>query len=477
MAFTLAAIVGATTVILSDSNPFRLLSARGMMGAPARRVTAQGAAQHGDTDLGYRLTAREIELQIGFFAATDAALDAHRDTLTTIFKPLPNTPINLRVTRDDAEIRQLDCNVVGEIKIDWLPEHRPGHYHRATVKLRAPDPTYYAITTGTVTVTGAGTAVAADWYLAGGAIDSGQVMMSGGTPTQGLAWSYAGTIPGTSSFTLAMRMTYVPLVGGAGTTQYAYYVNNPTGTDAAFGVDNTQYHLDTSLSGLGSSVMTAGTQNYYTRYDYNTLPIDGLPTAARRLIARDSDSGRVSYTPVGATGTVHVTGTAGMWRRGPAGVSSNWPGTVVRYALYSPGLSETQLDTLGPFMEGAVGGTVQQSIVIPYAGDAPEYPIISVRGPITGLILNNVSTDDSIAFGTTVIAAGETYVLDTRPGYKTVTLGTVNKRDALATYSDWDEWHLRPNAPGGFNVVVAYGENTSGSTQISVVYRNRFASM
>src|SRR5688572_9230343 len=109
MAFTLQAIVGSSTVTLTNKSPFGLLSAKGLAGAPVRRLTAQGAAQHGDTDLGFRLRPRELELEIGFRADTDAALDAHRDTLMAIFKPLPSTPVNLRGTRDDGDIRQLDC--------------------------------------------------------------------------------------------------------------------------------------------------------------------------------------------------------------------------------------------------------------------------------------------------------------------------------------------------------------------------------
>src|SRR3972149_5969161 len=102
MAFGLQAIVGATTVSLSDGNPFSLVGATGMAGAAVRRVVAQGAAQHGDTDKGYRLNPRELEVTIGFQASTDAALDAHRDTLTSIFKPLTSTPAYFGVRRDAA---------------------------------------------------------------------------------------------------------------------------------------------------------------------------------------------------------------------------------------------------------------------------------------------------------------------------------------------------------------------------------------
>lgn len=448
----------------------------GWGGAVIRRVTVQGPTQHGDTDVGYRLNPRELELEIGFRASTDSALDAHRDTLMSIFKPLTSTPVYLRATRDDGEIRQLDCYTVGDIKIGLLSEHRPGHYHRATVKLRAPDPAYYGITPGTVTASGAGTAVAADWYLAGGLIGTAQVLMSGGTPTQGQAWSYTGTVPGTSSFTLALRM---PFEGTAavGSAKYAYNVPGSIGDglpNVNFGVNNSYYFAYDSQS-YGTALMSAGTTNYYYRYNYNGL--EGVP-AFRNRIEKDVGDHREAYTVAGADGTVAIAGTPRVWRAQAAGsVSTYWGGSIIRYALYSPDLSESQLDALGIFMSGAIGGTIIQTLLVPYAGDLPEYPTISVRGPITGLRMFNALTHHLIDLGTTVIANGETYQFDLRPGYKTVTLGTVNKRSTLASYSDWDEFHLTSYIGGENNSIVVTGTNTSGSTQISLVWYNRYASI
>lgn len=479
MAFGVQAIAGGGTVSLSDGNPFYLHNATGMGGAPVRRVTSRGPAQDGDTDLGYRLNPREIQLEIGFHATTDAALDGYRDTLMSIFKPLSSTPINLRVTRDDGVIRQLDVYATGGIDIKLLPEHRPGHYHRATVRLYAPDVAYYNPTPGTVTITGTGVGTATDWYLAGGAIDTAQVMMQGGTPTQGQAWSYTGTI--TTSYTLAFRSLKESMPSDG--VKYAFFVDNPPAAspnyyyDITFGAHMYNSYLFgnpndvTDFEYLGNAFMVAGTGNYFLRYDISGGLANGSRGVFRQGTAQSVDLG------LGNTGIAPIQGTARLWRSDASNTASTyWSSPILLYALYSPGLNDSQVTILDAFMSGAIGGTVARNLNVTYVGDLPEYPIISVRGPITGMVMTNVATHHMIHLGTTTIADGETYVFDLRPGYKTVTSGTVNKRGVLGIGSDWDAFHLTSDTAGGLNSIFIYGTNTSSSTQISVVYYNRYSS-
>lgn len=164
---TLEAIVGGDSLVLSDGAPYKLLDARGLSGAPVRRVADQGPDEFGHTDRGYRLGPREIELDIGFRADSNSALDDHRRALVSHFKPLSDTAINLRYTRDDAVVRQIDCFTVGKIKIGLVKEHRPGHYHKASIRLYAPDPAFYNPVPGTVSLQG----VVAPIYLQGTAIN------------------------------------------------------------------------------------------------------------------------------------------------------------------------------------------------------------------------------------------------------------------------------------------------------------------
>lgn len=468
MAFNLQAIVGSTTISLYDGNPFSLLGARGFGGASIRRVVVQGPAQQGDTDTGYRLNPRELELVIGFQAASDAALDAHRDTLTSLFKPLTSTPIYLRVTRDDGGIRQLDCHVVGDIKLDLLPEHRPGHYHRATVRLRAADPALYGPTPGTAGFVGS-VVYATNWWLAGGAIAGSQVVDRGGTVAANASWAYTGTIPFDQSWTLALRAGYVT---AAGTEAYMFKTNIPSPVNQpTFGVKGTATYgiplYAFRVEGLlGTQAMTAGTQTYFMNSDLAGVTVGGTPQPTWRT-TWIAPGGYVAP----ATNSSFIIGTAMTWR------TLGWSGSIPLYALYSPALSEGQRNALSVYMQG-FAGSASTTVSIPYQGDLPEHPVISVTGPVTGPTVVNTATGERLSFGTHVIGAGTTYVIDTRYGQQTVVAGTVNKRNELAAGSDLGTWHLAPApiAAGGTNVVTIEGTGMGSATSISIIYYNRFES-
>jgi hypothetical protein len=487
----LEAIQGSTTLTLMDTtvsnNTYTTRVASGIGGAPVRRLTTAGAAQQGDSDVGYRLDPRNVTLFVGFRATTDALLDGYRDTLTGFFKPLSATLINLRLTRDDGEIRQLDVYTRGKIDIKWVKEHRLGHYHEATIVLRAAQPAWYELAPGTVTVTGvAGTA--ADWYLAGGAIGTAQVMMSGGTPAQGATWSYAGSIDGTTSWTLALRAAQ-ETIGAA--NKYMFYVDNSeltttkqditlrAGTNSSGG--SSFYANGTAFYSyaLGSAFMPAAITNYFIRHDVTGLITDssGIATTHKDLYMPGFNSSGTVDPGFGTTPTRPIAGATRRWRSDAANsVASRWASTLHLYALYSPGLSYGQMTALDAYMAGAVGGTTALVVSIPYEGDLPEYPVISITGPITGANIVNTETAEILNFGTNTIAALSTYIIDTRPGVKTVLYGTVNKRGELASYSKLDTWHLTPDTTTPHNIIYVTGTNTSAATSVSIVYYNRFSS-
>lgn len=477
MAFTLAAIVGSTTVTLSDGNPFTLRTARGMGGADVRRVTTQGPSQHGDTDKGYRLQPREIELVIGFRATTDTILDGYRDTLMGVFKPLPSTPVNLRVTRDDGEIRQIDCNVVGGVDIKLVKEHRPGHYHEATVRLRAADPAWYELAPGTVSVAGS-TIFGTNWWLAGGAIGTAQVLMSGGTPSSNATWSYSGTT--TTSWTLAVQAAYV---SAAGTTAWMFTSSANPGANyqPRFGVGGTAtygtappYYAIGNTSGTivaGTTAMLAGTQVYF----FDSAPgsfdgdIAGIWFQPRSVWLSPRDSSAASYYHAHILDfPTAIVGTAMQWR------TLGWSGAIPKYALYQSQLTPAQRAAL----VATIKGTAAQSLAVLYEGDLPEYPVISLTGPITGPSIENTTTGEILDFGTIAIGAGTTYVINTDPLYRTVLAGTVNKRGELTKDSDLGEWHIAPDpvATGGTNLLVVNGTGVTGATTLQIIYYNRFQS-
>lgn len=461
---TLTATVGSTTLNLSNGAPYGFITLKGGGGADVRRVTARGPMQHGDTDKGYRLGVRGIELVIGFKATTDAILDGYRDTLTQFFKPLPNTPVKLLYTRDDAELRQIDCYPIGDIKIDPENEYRPGHYHRATIRLRAPDPSWYEVAPGTVTVTGTAS-IGTAWYLAGGAVGTASVLMSGSVPAQNSSWSYAGTLGTATSWTLAWRSGKVNAANNL-----AYYADS-SGTsvyNVSFAADSGNFYLDGLSAG---QEMSAGTRNYF----HNVRPSSEVTDFFESGTANATLSQALQFYPREGLGLV---GSSGKWRTNSTLSGTGWPEAIHLYALYSPSLSIAQMNAVSGYMIGAQGGTVAQAVVVPYEGDLPSYPTISVRGPITGASIINTATGDTLDFGTVAIGAGTTYVINTDPAYRTVTQGATNKRGELTSDSDLGEWALMPApiATGGTNTITVTGTNTGTATQISIVYYNRFMS-
>src|SRR5690606_29449322 len=99
--------------------------------------------QHGDTDIGMRLDPRTITLSLNFYATSGSVLDGYRDKLRTIFSPTDSYPVSLRLTRDDGEVRQIDCYTIGMADVPLSYVERPGLMHRAVIQLRAADPLFY----------------------------------------------------------------------------------------------------------------------------------------------------------------------------------------------------------------------------------------------------------------------------------------------------------------------------------------------
>lgn len=156
MAMTFVATVGGDTLNLNDGNPFWLDGLSGLAGTDIARYEQRGPLQDGATDLGVRLGARDLTLSLLFYATTDALLDSYRDTLTTRFAPRDDLAIVLSVTRDDAETRYLTVYATDDIAINLVPGDRPGHLHRALVRLRADYPLWQSAeqSAGTPTVGG-----------------------------------------------------------------------------------------------------------------------------------------------------------------------------------------------------------------------------------------------------------------------------------------------------------------------------------
>lgn len=458
MPFSLTAIVGTATYSLTAGTPFRLDSAEGLGMATVRRLTEQTPFGDGDTDLGYRLNSRYVTLSLSYSGSSGSVVDGYRNTLAAIFKPSSTVPVQLRVVRDDGGTRQLDCYTVGQVDVPLEYEYVPGKLERTVVQLKAADPTWYSPTPGTSTVTGTA-GLSATWYLAGGAIGTAQVKEYGSLPSNNQAWTYTGNTgnaPGPfdenyGSASIAIR-TSKGTAGSAFNTdamRLAYYGSN-------------NYYIQ-PYSVIFDVFPTSGLHNLIYSYQ------NRASAYSQNYIYRD---GTVIYSSNDPGGTNLFGGTASRrWRNG-------WAPDVTLYAAYVPHLTETQVQALNASMSNESGTVIATSLSVPYAGNLPEYPVISLRGPITAPTITNTSTGDVLSFGTIALATDITYTIDLRYGYKRIyDQNGVSRLDKLTSSSNFATFSLQPDpvSSGGTNVITVTGTGTGPATQIKIVYYNRYS--
>jgi hypothetical protein len=104
-------------------------------------------------------------------------------------------------------------------------------------------------------------------------------------------------------------------------------------------------------------------------------------------------------------------------------------------------------------------------------GDADEYPIIRLVGPIEDPKVTNLTYGEKLDFNGTHIAAGVTYQMDLRYGYKTVTeIPNTNRIDKLSDDSSLSTWRFRP----GINDIQVMGTGITSATQAIFDYYYRY---
>jgi hypothetical protein len=175
-------------------------------------------------------------------------------------------------------------------------------------------------------------------------------------------------------------------------------------------------------------------------------------------------------------GTMEMTpevGTAPGWQRvgielyAPDPTWYNPAGESVAFALGGGGLLAIPLAV--PMQVGA--SSIDQSIVVQYQGTWDAYPIITAVGPITSLLIQNNTLGDKLDFSGVTINAGDSYVIDCRYGYKTVTRTSdgANRIQDLTADSNLATFRVgaHPDVSGGTNSIRV---QASGLTAASVVY-------
>lgn len=374
MPFSLDVLAGTVSYNLTAGTPFRLERAEGFGLAPVRRLGESGPLQDGDSDLGYRLDPRVVTLSLSFSGTSDASVDTARSLLTNIASPKMSEALTLRLTREDGNVRYLDCNAIGATDFPLQPIDRASKTMRAVLQLRAPNPLWYepayaSSTNGTV------------WYTANSTIRSSSVLESVEFPTNNQQWTYSGTTTGSWTIAFASEFVNPSIYDG----RWAFGVIQ-SGRSQLFRTNGIYWEDN---GGVYLNAMIAGTATYMQVYNHTT----GTVTTYRN-----------GTTLIGAgPGTgIYGAGTARRWRNHPGvqvGTTSYWPVDLPKAAVYDVALDESQRAILSNSMLG----TSNLLVPVRYIGDMPEYPILVVQGSANGLVVTNSTTGQTITFGTSLV--------------------------------------------------------------------------
>jgi len=115
-----------------------------------------------------------------------------------------------------------------------------------------------------------------------------------------------------------------------------------------------------------------------------------------------------------------------------------------------------------------------------YDGTWLTYPVITLTGPLTAVVIENLTTGEAIQF-THILEAGESAVMDLRFGYKTVVNPDLPANDPAANLigavdGDLGMFHLEPAplAPGGINQLRFFISGLTSDGLVSLEYHTRY---
>ena len=122
--------------------------------------------------------------------------------------------------------------------------------------------------------------------------------------------------------------------------------------------------------------------------------------------------------------------------------------------------------------------TIDQSIQVQYDGTWDAYPIITAVGPITNLLIQNTTLGDKLSFSGVTIAAGDSYVIDCRYGYKTVTRTSdgANRIQDLTDDSNLATFRIgaHPKPLNGTNSIRVAASGLTTASAIYIQYNTRY---
>jgi hypothetical protein len=433
-------IAGTITQSLTDGAPYALEGAHGLGVPPVQRFLQSTPRRDGATDRGHTYNERVVTLAIQFTADDAAQRDERRDTLQRLFGPGTNTPLVLKATRDDGEVRLLDVVASGMSDIALDPAHDVAHLHRVVVQLRAEDPLWYdgdGAGAGTL-----GTIFISRWDRCSGSVSDSiprdvfeepSASQSFSVLENDRVYGFNGTIPITVSGSVLAEIIY------PGSTAKIY-----AGT-AASGTPVLRY---SSSGGTAIDVEILERDNLYHSVvvrDNNAqvlIRVDGGPEVQH-----------LRYVATGGPGT-------GYWR-------PDWAGDLVRTASYRDDILFFSFGITFYFAQ-ALAGTLfwyNNTQTMTYSGSGSVLPVVTLLGPLESPILTNQTTGRKLDLTGSWIPAGVTYTLDAdATGY-----GFVNANDnttiTITDDSNITDWYLT----AGTNTIhgTAYKHNENARMTVS----------
>lgn len=447
---TWVAIVNGTSYTLNDRNPFDVVSVQGIGIAPTRRLTQRGPLQHGETDIGYRLDPRQINLVLAFATTQLSYADGLRDTIAHIFGP--GHKVQLRCTRSDASVRQIDCYTVGLTDMPITDDDRVGAFQRTAIQLVAPNPLWYDPTAEQGSITPPG-----DWWLAAGAIEAANVItheVNIVSDVNGNPWAGSGWVAHTQ-WSVVIKASYVD-----DGNDYQYWMCY----DGAFAPPTFERKLMAVSASdkwiYGSALHDGSVLNF----------LAGTANATQRVIAVICNGPDINLYADG----ILQWSAPGIGRFLPTGTRI-WgdyiPGTFSYAAAYNIALSPGQLTALQAAMDASFP---ELAGVIVNVGNADAFPVIQLQGEMQDPIITNVTTGEVLDFtGYDVPALTYNYI-NTAYGQKTVKGGDgTSLIDKLTSASDLATFHLQP----GPNYITVQSASTLTAADVLFTFYKSYLSL
>lgn len=168
----------------------------------------------------------------------------------------------------------------------------------------------------------------------------------------------------------------------------------------------------------------------------------------------------------------------------PGSSGPNMQQAQVTFRAYDPYWQDVSDTSPGPFTVGdtptffpifpirLTSSQIAVDTTVLNDGDVETWPVFTIDGPGSVITLRNVTTGKFLTFTTLSLDAGQSVVVDTRPGVKTVTQTTTN--DLFSDLSDFSS--LWPLVVGNNAVRLEMSGAIAGASSLQLSYRKKYLS-